>query len=150
MKRSLRLISLVLCVALVLAVPVQAESGVSPCSSCYFQSAGITLYQVTDVAFQIWFEVVASCGTKDELGVSEIIVQKSADGTTWEKTGTYYPYSSPTMIGYDTGHHVGYVVYVGTTGYYYRACVTFYAKDDSGEGYYPLYSKVLHLQPLED
>lgn len=150
MKRTLRLISLLLCMTMLLALPVQAEPAVSPYASCYFQSTDLSLEQITDSAFRVWFQVIASCGTKDELGVSEIIVQRSTDGTNWEKINTYYPYSSPSMMGYDTAIHSGYVVHVGTQGYYYRAYITFYAKNSSGSGYMMRYTEVLYLQPMSN
>lgn len=150
MKRTLRLISLVLAMAILLAVPAYAEPEVSPYSSCYFNSFTTYLHQISDGAFQIRFEVIASCGLKDELGVSEIVVQRSTNGTNWEQIKTYYPYANPSMIGYDTAFHSGHVVYVGTQGYYYRAYVTYYAKNSSGTGYYSLYTEVLHLQPMSN
>ena len=150
MKRNLRLISLLLCMAILLAVPVQAEPTVTPRGSCYFNHLYTSLEQTADSVFRIWFLVTASCGTKEELGASEIIVYRSSDGTNWEKMKTYYPYSRPNMMGYDTAAHSGYIVYPGTQGYYYKAYVMYYAKVSSGSGYYGHYSNVLHLLPMSN
>lgn len=71
----------------------------------------------------------ANVATMDVLGVSEIIVYRSADQQSWTKMRTYSMENYPQMVAYNTTSHIDYVTYIyATTGYYYRAYITFYAK----------------------
>lgn len=83
----------------------------------------------------------------DEIGSSEIIVYRSTDGVNWQKMFTYLPQYYPQMIDYNTISHMAYVPYHGTQGYYYRALVTFYAKNSSGTGVMFRYTAPVYLQP---
>ena len=145
MKRFTRLVCLLLAMSLLFAVPVFAaeEEEASTWSSSYFLSFSTYLYKTSSTKFQVWFDVEARRGM-DELGASKIIVQRSSDGTSWSNMFTYYPTYYSQMICENTSAHAGYVPYTGTTGYYYRAKVTYYAKDSSGTAEYVQYtSKIL-------
>lgn len=150
MKRFCRIICTFLAISILVVSPAYAAEDAAPYASCFFRSTRTSLEQCADSAFRVWFEVSASCGLKDELGASEIIVQRSSDGVNWESIKTYTPTRYSQMIAYDVTFHAGYVVHAGTQGYYYRAYVTYYAKNSTGTGYMYEYSDVLLLLPLED
>ena len=133
MKRFSRSICVVLVIGMLLAVPVfaETETEATPYASSYFISYCAYLYKTTGNTFEVWFEVAARDGM-DELGVSEIKVQRSADGTNWTTMWTYTPENYPQMICENTGSHGDCVTYYGIAGYDYRAYVTFYAKNSRG------------------
>lgn len=137
MKRFTRLVCLFLAMSLLFAVPVFAaeEEEASTWGSSYFLTYDAYLYKTTSTKFQVWFEVTARSGM-DELGTSKIIVQRSSDGSTWSNMFTYYPDYYSQMIKENTSINTNYVPYTGTTGYYYRAKVTFYAKNSNGTAEY--------------
>ena len=131
MKRFLKITSLILVIALVCAVPVYAEEEASMRSSAYFSTHDLYLSKKTSTKFQVWFDVDA-LRTMDELGAKTIKVQRSPDGSTWTTMFTYSKEYYPQMIDENTGSYGSYVPYTGTEGYYYRAKVTFYAKEGNG------------------
>jgi len=144
MKRINRYICLVMAVAMLLAVPVYAEE-VLPWSSSYISSYDSYLYKSAPNQIQIWFEITGLFRV-DELGVSEIKVQRSSTGTgDWVTMKTYYPEDYPEMISENDFYHNTYVTYTGTAGYYYRAVVTFYSKKGNGSGEIIDYAEVLRL-----
>lgn len=144
MKRFLRITSLVLALVLVYAVPAYAVEEASTRSSSYFATHDLYLSQKTSTKFQVHFDVDA-IGTMDELGAKTIKVQRSPDGTTWTTMFTYYREYYPQLIDENTSFHAAYVPYTGTEGYYYRAKVTFYAKNSNGSATYTLTTKKLLL-----
>lgn len=143
MKRFLRYVCAVMAVVLLLAVPAHAEEA-APRASSFFMSYDSSLYKATYRNIEIWFDVVAVEGM-DELGVSSIKVQRSPDGSTWTTMKTYTPDRYPEMICENTSFHADYVTYVGTPGFYYRAYVTFYAKNSTGFGERYQYSETILL-----
>lgn len=149
-KRFLRIIALLLALCLFGVQPAFASDGISTWGSYFIQSYCPSLEQITDTAFRVWFEVSAVGGYALEIGASEIQVQRSADGTTWTTMNTYTPQMAPRMLDYNTGMHAAYIVYPGTSGYYYRARVVFYVKNDRGIGEIIDYTEVLHLLPLSN
>ena len=68
----------------------------------------------------------------DELGASEIKIQRSSDGVNWTTMKTYTKESYSNLICENTGSHAACVSYTGTAGYYYRAKITLYAKKGTG------------------
>ena len=144
MKRFLKIISLILTIALVCAVPVCAEEESSARSSSYFIGHDAYLYKISSTKFQVWFDVDAP-REMEELGARTIKVQRSSDGSTWTTMFTYTKEHYPQMIDTNTGTHAAYVPYTGTQGYYYRAKVTFYAKDSTGTGAYTVNSTKILL-----
>lgn len=147
MKRFSRYVCMLLVVAMLLACPVFAqEEEVTPRSSAYFTAHLEYLYQVSSNRFEIWFEIRAK-RIMDELGVSTIKVMRSPNGETdWTTMRTYSmdDYYSR-MICENTGVHVGCVTYTGTIGYYYKAKITYYAKEGGSTGYYSVYTDVFQL-----
>ena len=133
MKRFSRMVSLLLAVVMVLAVPVAATENENARASSFFGSSDVYLYQVTSTKFEAWFEVTA-LGGMDKLGASEIKIQESSDGENWTtvKTCTMSNYSN--LICNNTASHASYVSYTGTVGKYYRAKITLYAENSTGTG----------------
>ena len=133
MKKILRPVCIILIFALLLSVPVFAEEESSAWASSYFIAYSTYLYRTTGTQFQVWFDVSAR-SIMNELGVNSIKVQRSSDGENWTTVKTYLPEDYPQMLCESTGSHTGYVTYTGTSGYDYRAYVTFYAMNDTGIG----------------
>ena len=148
MKKFIQITSMILALSIFLALPVGAATGndqAEPYASSFFSSHNVFLHKTTSTSFQVWFDVVA-CGMMDELGVSEIKVERSSDGVTWTKMRTYFPSHYSQMICEDTFSHAGYVAFNdGIQGYYYRAYVTLYAKNSSGTGIKYRYTEVIRL-----
>ncbi len=147
MKKIVRFVCMMLVCSLVLVVPAQAESAVEPRASAFFAAYGTDLYKTSSSSFQIWFDVDANAGTSMQvLGVSEIIVYRSADQQSWSKMRTYDMDDYPEMVDQNTCSHAGYVTYnYATSGYYYRAYITFYAKNSTGIGERYVYTEILRM-----
>lgn len=137
MKRFTRSVCVILIVALMAAVPVCADDGITPYSSSFFMSYDTYFYEAssttTTTRFRVWFDVTGT-GIMEELGASYIEIQRSSDGQNWTVMRTCTPTGYSQMLGYDTHKHVDYISYTGTKGYYYRAYVEFYAKNSTGQG----------------
>ena len=142
MKTLIKLICIVLTLAICFSVPASAE--VSSRASLFFHQISTYIYQLNDTQFQVWFDV-AALGTMQELGAYKITVQRSTDGEDWQNMFSYLPEYYPQMIDYNTIEHGAYVPYHGTQGYYYRAFVTFYAKNSSGSGKLYRYTNTVYL-----
>ena len=133
MKRFSRMISLLLAVVMVLAIPAAATENENARASSFFGSSDVYLYQTSSTQFQAWFEVTALDGM-DKLGASEIKIHEASEGEHWTtvKTCTMANYSN--LICENTGFHGSYVSYTGTAGKYYRAKITLYAENSTGVG----------------
>lgn len=143
MKRFTRCVCLILAVSMLFAVPAfAAESR----SSRFFTSSLAYLYRQNTVgrAFEIWFDVLAT-HYMDELGVYSIDVQQSTDGENWTTVKTFTKDEYYNLTDTNTVNHIGYVVYTGTRGYYYRAYMQLYAKDSTGTAYMPRYTGSMYL-----
>lgn len=147
MKKFVRVICMILACSLFLAAPAQAASVVEPRASAFFAYHGTDLYKTSTSSFQIWFDVTANAGTSmQELGVSEIVVYRSADQQSWTKMRTYTMGSYSQLVEQNTQSHEGYVTYnYATTGYYYRARITFYAKNSTGIGELDEYTEIIRM-----
>ena len=133
MKRLTQLVCLLL-VASLLVIPAQAATR----GSDYFAAHSCYLWEVSDSEFEVCFDVTA-VGGMDKLGVSEIKVQRSANGVSWETVATYNDY-----YGYNCSFHSDEQSFTSVkSGYYYRAKVTFYAKKGNGIAEYPVYTSSL-------
>lgn len=134
MKRFAQLVCLFLIMSMVLTIPVNAAEQASD----YFMSHSCYIVEVSDSEFQVWFDVTAVDGM-DVLGASEIKVQCSTDKSNWETVQTNY-----NIFGYNTGFYGSHVTYSSaTSGYYYRAKVTFYAENDTGIAKYVSYTSYI-------
>ncbi len=146
MRKLIHIVSIILVISLTLAIPAYAENTVSPKGSAFFGSYGTDLYETSATSFQIWFDVDANAATMQELGVSEIVLYRSADRQSWSQIKLYQKGVYPQMIEYNTGSHAGYVPYnFATSGYYYRARVTFYAKNSTGIGERDVYTEIIKM-----
>ena len=142
MKKSISIICVIIAVISLLAVPVSAEEN-STYSSIFFCSYDSAIY-VEGRTLEIWFDVVGN-GGMDEIGVSCITLERSSNGSSWSTVKTFYPEDYPQMICYDTGIAYDYVTYTGSSGYYYRAYVTYYAKNSRGRGNAYQYSETVYM-----
>ena len=147
MKKLVRSVCIILACSLFFVIPAQATTVVEPRESAFFSYYGTDLYKTSSSSFQIWFDVTANAGTSMQvLGVSEIIVYRSADQQSWTKMRTYTMENYPQMIAQNTDDHGGYVTYnYATTGYYYTAYITFYAKNSSGIAERYVYTEILRM-----
>ena len=146
MKKLVRFVCLILVCSLFFAIPAQATTVVEPRESAFFSYYGTDLYKTSSSSFQIWFDVTANAARMDVLGVSEIIVYRSADQQSWTKMRTYTMENYPQMVAQNTTSHIDYVTYnYATTGYYYRAYITFYAKNSTGIGERYVYTEILRM-----
>lgn len=147
MKKLVRVICMLLVCSLLFAAPAQAASTTESRASSFFSSYATDLYKATSSSFQIWFDVVANAGSSLQvLGVSEIIVYRSADQQSWTKMRTYTMENYPQLIDQNTSYHSSYVTYnYATTGYYYRARITFYAKNSTGTGIRDVYTEIIRM-----
>ena len=106
MKRFLKCICLILVMATLMAFPAQAAEMPDSRASNYFMS----------------------------VGTSTIKIMRSTDNVNWTTVKTYTKdtyYAA--MIGQDTSFHASCVTYTGSEGYYYKALVTFYAKEGNDQ-----------------
>lgn len=146
MKKLVRVICMMLVCSLLFAVSAQAETSAEPRGSAFFASYGTDLYKTSSSSFQIWFDVTANVNRMDVLGVSEIIVYRSADQQSWSKMFTYTMDIYTQMVDQNTTCHGGYVSYdYATPGCYYRAYITFYAKNSRGIGERYVYTEILRM-----
>lgn len=147
MKKLVRFVCLILVCGLLFAVPAQAAETAEPRASAFFATYGTDLYKTSSSSFQIWFDVMANAGnTMQVLGVSEIVVYRSADQQSWTKMRTYTMENYPQMVDQNTEDHVGYVTYnYATTGYYYTARITFYAQNSTGSGIRDVYTEIIRM-----
>lgn len=142
MKSFARVICLLLSVAL-LTVPVSAAE--SSTYASYFFGSTDSFIEITGfTSFEVWYDVVGA-GTMDEIGVSSIVVQRSSDKQSWTNVKTYLPEDYPQMIETDTCAAGNCVTSYGIPGYYYRALVTFYAKNSRGVGEVSDYSETIWM-----
>ena len=145
MRKTIRLICMILAFSFLLAFPVSAQTGNENRASMFFSAHNTFLSKVSENRFKICYDVTA-VGIMDKLGVCEIELDRSPDGTNWELIATYEKTFYPVMVASNTASHSGYITYyTATPGYYYRAYVTFYAKDSRGTGKLSRMTATLHM-----
>lgn len=146
MKKLTRIVSLILVFSLFLTVPPLMANAAETRESAFFADYGTDLEKTGTKSFRIWFDVVSNATRMDELGVSEIVVYRSADKQSWTRMDTYRKSVNTNMIAYNTTSHGGYITYINATpGYYYRAYVWFYAKNSRGVGERDVYTEILKM-----
>lgn len=144
MKKGLKIVSLMLVLCLLLAVPVHAEGSVEPRASAFFSSYCTFLAKGDHYAVEIWFDVDSNIAIMDEIGATMIELYESKDRENWTKVKIFEAEDYPEMIDYNTSSHTGHVTYYASMpGYYYRACVTYYAKNSTGIGKNFIYTPIL-------
>ena len=146
MKTKLRIICTIVVLSLIMAVPVSADINVETRASKFFSAYGTWLEKTSSTSFEIWFDVNSNNAIMNEIGVSYIEVYRSSDQENWTLMRTYDMVDYPSMIDEYTGSHTGYVTYnYASTGYYYTAYVTMYARNSTGIGERYVYTEILHL-----
>lgn len=143
----MKLFTKVLCVLLAFALMIPAtifaeEAGTW--SSAFFTEIRAYLVQASTYTFEIWFDLTAT-GGMEELGVSEIKLERSSDNSNWMTIKTYEPDRYSQLMDANSAFHSGHVTYTGTTGFYFRARVLFYAKDETGAGTMTFYTQSLYM-----
>ena len=133
MKRCIKALSLILVLAVACSSLCVTAKATEIRASNYFATYSTYLWKVSGTTFQVWFDVTA-VGTMTELGVRDIQIQRSTDNSNWTTVRTYNKANYPQMTCANTAGHSDCVTYTGSTGYYYRALVTFYASNSSGTG----------------
>lgn len=138
MKRFIWCVSVLLVISICLSLPANAVTEVEPRGSDYFMASS-TYIDVYGTRLEIWFDITA-VGMMDKLGVNSIEVQRSTDRVNWTSMHTYDSSLYSGFIDTNTSAHAGYISYYGTSGYYYRACVEYYAKKGTGSALMTEYS----------
>ena len=138
MKKATRLISLILVFSLILAVPVSAEDP-TPRASIFFSSYRAYCTKLSPTSIGISFQVIG-VGTMDVLGASQVRLQRSSDGENWTTVKTFDKAIYSSMTDTNTAGHGSTLSSTVQAGYYYRAVVTFYAKNSVGTGYKDYYT----------
>lgn len=132
MKKFIQFICVILIFALVLPMTAFATEASTRRASEFFWTDSCYLQEMSSTEFRVWFDVTGT-DIMDEIGTSVIIVQRSSDGSSWTDVKTYTKESYSQMVAYNTVQHSDYVTYSSAkSGYSYRACVKFYAKNSSG------------------
>lgn len=144
MKRFIRLVSLVVVIAMLLAVPAFATEDTTSRASHYIMSTCVYLSKIASIQFNIWYEVIA-LGIMDEVGAYSIRVQESTDGQNWTTVKTFYASSTPSMAIENDMGHTGYVTHTGRLGYYYRARIVLFARKGNGEGHVSNTTEIIQL-----
>ncbi|MBR4290660.1 MAG: hypothetical protein IKT52_08485 [Oscillospiraceae bacterium] len=147
MKKYIRFLCIALALSMLLAIPAYAESAAEPRGSAFFAAYGTDLYKASSTSFEIWFDVDANLDMMDVIGVSEIIVYRSANGQSgWSEVRTYDMDDYPEMTTTYDYSHTNYVTYNNAwSGYYYRAYITFYAKNSRGIGERYVYTEIIRM-----
>lgn len=128
-KKTLLVRIVVIMLVFVLACPSPVLAATpdiaTPAASYYLDAYTTYICPIGYGDLQIWWSVVGA-GTQVDLGVLRIVVYESPDNETWtwKETFTHSDYSN--MLSHNDDHHVDYVYFQGTRGYYYKAYVTIY------------------------
>lgn len=141
MKRFIRLVCLLVAIVMLVAVPSYAE-GLSQKASSYFSAYRAYCYAASSTRIEINFTVIG-VGVMDEIGASQILVQRSSDRTNWTTVKTFSRSNCSDMIATNTGFHGATLSCDVASGYYYRAYVTFYAENSSGHGEKNYYTEII-------
>lgn len=144
MKRFVKYVCLLLSLSLLLTIPVMAAEMPDGRSSNFFGSSSVYLYKTSSKTFQAWFDVTA-VRTMDKLGASRIKIQRSTDDENWSTVKTCTMDSYGNLVCDNTASHMSYVTYTGSSGYYYRAYIELYAKDEVGTGYWDRYTSSIYI-----
>ena len=145
MKQFTKCICILLVCVMMFTTTAFAAETVEPRGSNFFAASSVYFWNTSGRNYQIWFDVTA-VGTMTELGVSEIVVQRSTDERNWTTVRTYYKENYSQMVEANTGHHDDCVSFTATAGYSYRAIVMLYARNSYGSGYMQEQTAILDLR----
>lgn len=141
MKKFIRFVCLLVVMATLVAAPAYATEQTER-ASIYFSSYRAYCYAASSTKIEVNFYVVGA-GIMDEIGASQILVQRSSDRTNWTTVKTFSRGNYSDMIDTNTGAHGATLSCTVASGYYYRAYVTFYAEKDSGYGKKYYYTEII-------
>lgn len=130
MKRSIRFFSIALAIVMTLSMSAFVAEAAEERASQFFATYCVYLWEPTNEA---WFEVTA-LDIMDELGASEIEIQRSTDQNNWTTVKTFVKEDYSQMTKSNKSNYANCVPYTFADGYYYRGVVTLYAKKGNGTG----------------
>lgn len=139
-----RLLAILICLALLIPVPVQA---VEPRASYYLSSYTSYICHMGGGELQIWFRVT---GVDDwaDIGTLTIMLYESSDQTNWTRVKTFMHTDYPEMLDHESDHHMSYVTYQGKPCRYYRAYVCIWAGSETdGDARY-IWTPVEYASPF--
>jgi len=138
MKKFIRFVCLILTFVILATIPAYATEQ-SARASNYFSSYRAYCTKISSTSLGVSFHVIGA-GPMDVLGASQVKVQRSSDGENWTTIKTFDKATYSNMTDTNTGSHAAVLYCTITSGYYYRAVVTFYAKNSVGTGYKAYYT----------
>ena len=145
MKRLTQLICMLLVFVTVFSTVALAAEIPAPRASNFFGASSVYFWHVSGDNYQIWFDVTA-LSTMQKLGASKIKVQRSTDKVNWTTVQTYNMADYSQMTTSNAVTYINCVPFTATSGYYYRAVVTLYAKNSSGTGEMDEDTAILNLR----
>ena len=136
MKRVLSLVLILSLLAAALCLPAAARSSdyISRSDALIAKSGTNSIKTTTGSGFSM-----------TSIGVTTIVIEQSANGTSWTPVRTYSSRYTAAMLGHNVMTHTYTQTYTGPVNYSYRALVTFYAADKNGSDSFSLYSAVVRL-----
>ena len=139
MKKILKAVCILMVAVMLFTTTAFAAESADSRASDYFAVTSTFIERYSDSELEIWFDVTA-VGRMDVLGVRYIELQRSTDRSNWTTVKTYDKANYSQMTCANTAAHADCVSYQGSSGYYYRAYVEFYAKNSNGTGVYHRYT----------
>lgn len=139
MKVLLKAVCILMVAVTLLSTNAFAAESANARASNYFMMTSTYIDRDSNSNLEIWFDVTAT-GTMSKLGVSLIKLQRSTDRSNWTTIKTYEMANYSQMICENTVAHADCVTYSGSSTYYYRAYVEFYAKNSTGIAEYSRYT----------
>ena len=133
MKRVLSLVLILSLLAAALCLPAAARS-----SDYISRSDALIAKSGTN---SISIKTTTGSGSS----MTSIVIEQSANGTSWTPVRTYSSRYTAAMLGHNVMTHTYTQTYTGPVNYSYRALVTFYAADKNGSDSFSLYSAVVRL-----
>lgn len=149
MKLTIKMLALVLVLAMIAPSVAAASVEIAqPFASSYIQSYSVYLVMdgnTVKTTFRVYGTTILA-----DVGVKEIILQQSPNGTTgWTDVATYLssdPQYAASMMGHNRVSFYSNVPYAnGISGYYYRAQVTVYCGDGTNGDSRTTYTTVKQL-----
>mgnify|MGYP003225078861 CR=1 FL=1 len=131
MRRVLSLVLILSLLAAALCLPAAARS------SDYIRRSDVKIAKSGTNSIAI--------KTTTSIGVTTIVIEQSANGTSWTPIRAYSSRYTAAMLGHNVISHSYTQTYTGPVNYSYRALVTFYAADKNGSDSFSLYSAVVRL-----
>lgn len=122
MKRVLSLVLILSLLAAALCLPAAARS------SDYISRSDALIAKSGTNSISIK-TTTGSGSSMTSIGVTTIVIEQSANGTSWTPVRTYSSRYTAAMLGHNVMTHTYTQTYTGPVNYSYRALVTFYAAD---------------------